>query len=106
MKAKKTEEKNRAQLERKRQARAADAHVTSSPDQGATPGPSSSEPRSKRSRLDMGDMTDIIDPNVCCTCFGSYDDDAGTGREWLQCQCGRWMHEDCVEECDSMLLGI
>ena len=53
----------------------------------------------------MGDVTDVIDPNVRCTCFGSYDDDAGTGREWLQCQCGRWMHEDCVEECDFDATG-
>ena len=40
----------------------------------------------------MGDMTDVIDSNICCTSSGSYDDDAaGTGREWLQCQCGWWM---------------
>ena len=40
----------------------------------------------------MGDMTDVIVSNICCTCSGSYDDDAaGTGREWLQCQCGWWM---------------
>ena len=34
-------------------------HVTSPPDQGATPGHSSGDPRS---RLDMGDMTNVIDP--------------------------------------------
>ena len=83
--------KQRAQMECKRQKEASDAHA---PD---PPGASCGEPRSKRSRLDIGDMTDFIDPNICCTCFGSYDDDAGTGREWLQCQHERWMHEDCLE---------
>ena len=40
----------------------------------------------------LPNMGDIIDSNICCTCSGSYDDDAaGTGREWLQCQCGWWM---------------
>ena len=30
---------------------------------------------------------DEIDVNRCCVCFGMYADDAGTGREWLECQC-------------------
>ena len=63
------------------------------------------EPRSKRGRQSMGDITEFIDTNTCCTCFGLYEDDAGTGREWLQCHCGRWMHEDCVEECEYDALG-
>ena len=33
-------------------------------------------------------------------CFGVYADDAGTGREWLQCQCSRWIHEDCIDDDD------
>ena len=44
----------------------------------------------KENRLDMGDMTDVIDSNICCTWFGSYDDDTGTGREWLQCEVDTW----------------
>ena len=24
-------------------------------------------------------------------------DDAGTGRDWLECTCGRWIHEECVD---------
>ena len=31
-------------------------------------------------------------------CFGSYDDDLDTTREWLQCKCDRWIHEDCIDE--------
>lgn len=41
-----------------------------------------------------------IDPNVCCMCFGSYDDlMEGAGTEWISCACGRWLHEDCGEDC-------
>ena len=41
-----------------------------------------------------------IDSNRCCTCFGFYSDDFGTEREWLKCCCGRWIHEECVDEND------
>ena len=41
-----------------------------------------------------------IDVNRCCVCFELYADDAGTGREWLQCQCSRWIHEDCIDDDD------
>ena len=42
-----------------------------------------------------------IDVNVCCMCFGHYDDDVleGYGAEWMDCTCGRWLHVDCVEDC-------
>lgn len=35
-----------------------------------------------------------------CTfaCFGLYCDDAGTGRDWLKCVCGRWIREECVDD--------
>ena len=33
-------------------------------------------------------------------CFGMYADDAGTGREWLECRCSRWIHEDCIDDDD------
>ena len=44
------------------------------------------------------DLDEPIDTNLCCICFGSYDEDIDTGREWLQCSCGRWIHEDCIDE--------
>lgn len=31
----------------------------------------------------------------CCFCYGSYCQD---GREWVMCACGRWVHEECMEE--------
>ena len=32
--------------------------------------------------------------------FESWDDDVyeGGGAEWIFCKCGRWLHEDCVED--------
>ena len=43
---------------------------------------------------------EVIDPNKCCMCFVSYEDDIleGTGADWIFCKCGRWLHEDCVED--------
>ena len=55
--------------------------------------------RAKRSKTkDSAD--DEIDCNRCCTCFGLFSNDLGTEREWLRCKCGRWIHEDCVDEDD------
>ena len=33
-------------------------------------------------------------------CFGSFEDDVrdGDGAGWVSCDCGRWLHEDCVED--------
>ena len=42
----------------------------------------------------------VTEDGVCCICFGGYDDDVieRTGAEWIACGCGRWLHEDCVED--------
>ena len=50
------------------------------------------KPMAKTPRLD-----ESIDTEECCDCFSQYSDDIGTGREWLECACGRWVYEDCVE---------
>lgn len=36
----------------------------------------------------------------CAFCFESYCQD---GQEWVMCACGRWVHEQCLEEiiCDA-----
>ena len=43
-------------------------------------------------------LNDTIDGNTCCACFGNYEDDFRTGREWLQCCCSIWIREECVEQ--------
>ena len=44
--------------------------------------------------------SEVIDLNKCCMYFVSYEDDIldGAGAEWIFCKCGRWLHEDCVED--------
>jgi len=52
-------------------------------------------------RDQSGESTsEVIDPNKCCMYFVSYEDDVleGAGTEWIFCKCGRWLHEDCVED--------
>ena len=33
-------------------------------------------------------------------CNGQYEDNvtADCGTDWLSCACGRWLHEDCIED--------
>ena len=50
----------------------------------------------KRLRLDVDTLDSTIYSNLCCVCFGSYEEDEGTGRQWLKCICERWIHEDCI----------
>ena len=39
--------------------------------------------------------------DVCCACYGTYQDDVEqqSGKEWVQCSCKRWLHEDCAIDC-------
>ena len=31
----------------------------------------------------------------CSFCYGAYCQDE---KEWLECACGRWVHEECMED--------
>ena len=42
----------------------------------------SKESRKKRPRVNSAVFMDL-----CCVCFGSYREDTGTERQWLQCKC-------------------
>ena len=46
-------------------------------------------------------LDDNIYSDLCCVCFGSFAEDEGTGREWLQCSCTRWIHLDCMDTTES-----
>ena len=39
-----------------------------------------------------------IDTNECCICFRTFDEDfiEETGLDWVECVCGRWLHEECI----------
>ena len=41
-----------------------------------------------------------IDINQCCVCFGTFQEDQelGTGFEWVECACKRWLHEICISD--------
>ena len=58
------------------------------------------EPPRKKPRKEQNNVgADAeIDTNVCCVCFGLYTDDV-SGADWIECGCGRWLHEECAEEC-------
>ncbi len=32
-------------------------------------------------------------------CLYEQDVAEGTGADWLACACGRWLHEECVDDC-------
>jgi len=36
----------------------------------------------------------------CSECLGSYrqDIEENNGTEWVQCGCGQWIHEDCIDQ--------
>ena len=44
--------------------------------------------------------TETTDPITCCMCFGTFEDNVcnGDGAGWVSCYCGRWLHEECVED--------
>ena len=54
-----------------------------------TPAPSSSAVITVSGDLDY----------CCCECLGTYKDDIdqGNGAEWIQCGCGQWIHEECID---------
>ena len=104
----KAEERERKSKERaKKVKQAVEKANTSAPILSADEneaGPSClKEPSRKKPRRDaLPSSTDSeIDFNVCCMCFGTYSEDVanGDGRNWIECTCGRWLHEDCAEDC-------
>ena len=62
-------------------------------DTAELPGP----PASKKLKVKDNSGTEV-NQNQCCICFGTFDEDIGTGCEWVECACTRWLREDCVEE--------
>ena len=101
----KAEERERKSKERaKKVKQAVEKANTSAPADENEAGPSClKEPSTKKPRRDaLPSSTDSeIDFNVCCMCFGTYSEDVanGDGRNWIECTCGRWLHEDCAEDC-------
>ena len=53
--------------------------------------------RKKRKTADKNDVN--IDPNQCCVCFRTFEEDEmeKNGMEWVECVCKRWLHEACID---------
>ena len=83
-----------AEKEKKKDVRKPGAHSQ----KRQTP-PMATTTRAKRNKL-KENADDSINADLCCVYFGSYQEDIGTGREWLQCSCTRWIHGDCVDNED------
>ncbi len=50
----------------------------------------------KRPRLE-----ETISSDTCCVCTQAFEEDVqdGSGVDWIQCACTRWLHEDCIMDC-------
>lgn len=57
-------------------------------------GPSSPIPAAQDLTLEAEDP-DLEEVWECAFCFGCYQED---GTDWVECGCGRWVHEQCMEE--------
>ena len=52
--------------------------------------------RSSKGKSKSTHATETIDVNQCYICFQTYDD-GGADGDWIECTCGQWIHEDCVD---------
>ena len=53
--------------------------------------------KAKCARTDTNCEADFND-SECCVCFVPYEEDQ-SGKDWVACGCGRWLHEDCADDC-------
>ena len=47
-------------------------------------------------------MQNELSDMQCLFCVGDAyqeDEEQKSGRDQVECACGQWMHEDCVEDC-------
>ena len=58
-------------------------------------------PPKKRLRMSERQHSLAIDTNICCVCMTAYEEDVQEqiGLDWVACACGRWLHEECAEDC-------
>ena len=56
-----------------------------------------SERDSSRKKIHL-QVSELVDTNMCCVCYVLYSEGV-SGEEWIECGCGRWLHEECAEDC-------
>ena len=99
-------EKRRTEIEKERARKAALKQNKLKGGSCKRPGPSTQQEATTSAQGDASGRTlrkrakvsvdSTIFTDLCCVCFGSFEEDQGTGREWLQCLCTRWIHKDCI----------
>jgi hypothetical protein len=106
-KKRKKEEREQKKKDKEAQKKAQkDKKVATRKRQGDTQSKSSKKQKIQSSIREISQSLASSDTNIndseCCECLCSYDDDVRdcTGAEWLQCSCGRWLHEECVDRVD------
>lgn len=53
--------------------------------------------RSSKEKSASTEVTETIDVNLCYICFQTYDSSDEDAGDWIECTCGQWVHEDCVD---------
>ena len=90
--------KQKAQKEEERARKAKERESTASTGRKRTGGGDEQSIRhTKRARTDRCSANEI-NRNECCVCFINYDNDP-SGKDWVECACGRWLHEECADDC-------
>ena len=92
--AKNASEKSKAGTKRKIKEKAGSAESPST--SGET-----QPPQHKKARTEAMQQVHNINDSECCMCFTTYEEDLRdqSDKDWVACACGRWLHEDCAEDC-------
>lgn len=104
----KTEERSKRKTTNKKRAEPATLSVplraepatSSEPSRTSSCTEKNEQPRQKKANTVLSRSEDL-NSGECCVCFDTYDEDVAleTGRDWVECACQRWLHEECAEDC-------
>ncbi len=99
--ARKKEENARKTKEKARRTSTNSAKAGTKRKANESAGNTTFSPPQKRTCTTEKQQAEDVDTNVCCVCFTTYEEDVQeqSGQDWLACACGRWLHEDCAEDC-------
>ena len=54
--------------------------------------------RPSKSPWTVVNLSNEINDSECCVCYVAYHNDQ-SGKDWVACACGPWLHEDCADDC-------
>ena len=105
---KKSEEKLRKVNERKKTvAKKPSIRRNQCTSGGASSSGESSAQPSRSVSSSTASNQDPLNTDQCCECLRLYSEDVrmGTGAEWVECVCGRWLHEECIDSIEYNASG-